>query len=350
MSLAKTKKKKRRKKLWAGELHKAPKIRYQDISKEQIRNFQKLLHFDNDLFSEHFENGTGTLIVGFDEVGRGCVAGPVCTGAYSAAIFYEKPEDLIREIELASQLVSSNIMATNMREDYYSETVINEDDIADEFANIEKLSSLIKLEDSKKITKNKREGLYEALINLNSPEDHIFHSTNFESAKTIDEIGIVNSIWNSMTKNLIDIVEQHRNFYSEYPETILLLVDGPKTISNFTERSNEILEERKIKDFVFTEVDLNSNQQKLDLESSTAGIKIKQMAIVKGDSKSSLIAAAANLAKFDRDTMMKESDHAETYAWTNNVGYGTKKHFELIQSHGLSPLHRKSFLTNLENN
>ncbi|MCF6170462.1 MAG: ribonuclease HII [Bacteroidales bacterium] len=66
--------------------------------------------------------------------------------------------------------------------------------------------------------------------------------------------------------------------------------------------------------------------------------------IVKGDGKYLSIAAASILAKTYRDDFMKEA-HAEfpVYGWEDNKGYPTMKHKLAIQSHGLSPLHRKSF-------
>ncbi|MGQ0527518.1 MAG: ribonuclease HII [Alphaproteobacteria bacterium] len=66
--------------------------------------------------------------------------------------------------------------------------------------------------------------------------------------------------------------------------------------------------------------------------------------IIKGDSKSVSIAAASIIAKTYRDGLMqnlaREYPH---YGWETNAGYPTRKHLEGINTHGLSPLHRKSF-------
>ncbi len=72
---------------------------------------------------------------------------------------------------------------------------------------------------------------------------------------------------------------------------------------------------------------------------------IKTEAIVKGDAKSFVIAAASIIAKVVRDEiMLKESEKYPQYNWGKNKGYPTKEHFESVFKLGLSPLHRKSFL------
>ncbi len=74
-------------------------------------------------------------------------------------------------------------------------------------------------------------------------------------------------------------------------------------------------------------------------------LEINQTGIIKGDQKCLSIAAASIVAKVTRDRMMIEQ-HAlyPQYDFINNKGYGTPKHYEGINKHGLCPLHRKSFL------
>ncbi len=70
--------------------------------------------------------------------------------------------------------------------------------------------------------------------------------------------------------------------------------------------------------------------------------------VVKGDSKSFAIAAASIIAKVTRDRLMiKASKKFPEYGWEKNKGYGTKQHISAIQKHGITPLHRKSFLSNI---
>ena len=77
-------------------------------------------------------------------------------------------------------------------------------------------------------------------------------------------------------------------------------------------------------------------------------LQMPQSTIVKGDGKSASIAAASILAKVCRDKLMCEyAKQYPHYDWEANKGYGTKKHIEAIQKYGITPLHRKSFLTNI---
>ncbi len=74
------------------------------------------------------------------------------------------------------------------------------------------------------------------------------------------------------------------------------------------------------------------------------GLSCPSTAIVKGDSKSLLIAAASVIAKVTRDRMMKEMDQRfPGYGFAKHKGYGTKVHMEALKSLGASPVHRRSF-------
>ncbi len=66
--------------------------------------------------------------------------------------------------------------------------------------------------------------------------------------------------------------------------------------------------------------------------------------IVKGDNISFSISAASIVAKVTRDRQM--CAHAETYpyyGWEKNSGYGTAQHRKGLTEHGVTPLHRRSF-------
>jgi ribonuclease HII len=77
-------------------------------------------------------------------------------------------------------------------------------------------------------------------------------------------------------------------------------------------------------------------------------VDIPQTNIIKGDANSLSIAAASIIAKVTRDRMMVEY-HGQYpyYAFDSNKGYGTKAHYEGIEGHGITPIHRKSFLKNI---
>lgn len=67
--------------------------------------------------------------------------------------------------------------------------------------------------------------------------------------------------------------------------------------------------------------------------------------VIKGDSLSASIAAASILAKVTRDDMMLElADTYPQYGFEIHKGYGTKAHYAALDEHGVSPIHRMSFL------
>lgn len=71
--------------------------------------------------------------------------------------------------------------------------------------------------------------------------------------------------------------------------------------------------------------------------------------VVKGDSKCACIAAASVLAKVSRDRLLREWDgQYPGYGFAQHKGYGTKAHYEAIKKYGILPVHRLSFLKNLD--
>jgi len=72
---------------------------------------------------------------------------------------------------------------------------------------------------------------------------------------------------------------------------------------------------------------------------------IPHQALVKGDSRSRVIAAASVIAKVERDGRMMELDREYPgYGFGRNKGYGTEEHRLAIERLGPSPIHRRSFL------
>lgn len=153
------------------------------------------------------------------------------------------------------------------------------------------------LDDSKKLNAATREKL--ALI---IKENTIWCVTQ-GSIEEIEKINILQSSLQSMKRAALGVLEQ----IHIKNETPLLLIDGNKTIKEF---------------------------------------EIDQKAIIKGDGISLSIAAASILAKTERDEyMIKLSQIHPEYDWVNNKGYLTPKHLEAIDKYGITPYHRKSFLT-----
>lgn len=67
-------------------------------------------------------------------------------------------------------------------------------------------------------------------------------------------------------------------------------------------------------------------------------------AIVGGDGREACIGAASILAKEYRDRLMLDAAQSHPqYGWESNKGYGSKQHLEALKMHGPTPLHRRSF-------
>ena len=186
--------------------------------------------------SYKFDQVYETPIIGVDEVGRGPLAGPVI----SAAI------------------------------------VLNKEKIPEG------------INDSKKLSKKKREVINEELIS-----QHKF-AIGIASVEEIDKINILQASLLAMKRAVLNL--------NIKPQTIL--VDGNKL------------------------PDLEYNMYP----------------IIKGDSKSISIAAASIIAKVYRDKLMQDlSLQYPGYYWEKNSGYGTKQHLLALNSLGVTPIHRKSF-------
>jgi ribonuclease HII len=79
------------------------------------------------------------------------------------------------------------------------------------------------------------------------------------------------------------------------------------------------------------------------------GFDYKYQCLVKGESKSISIAAASIVAKVHRDKIMDELCDGK-YQFSKNKGYGTKKHIELLKTHGPGEHHRRNFICSIINN
>lgn len=73
-------------------------------------------------------------------------------------------------------------------------------------------------------------------------------------------------------------------------------------------------------------------------------VELRQISLIKGDSKSNSIAAASIVAKVFRDQLMDEYDQLyPQYDFCHNAGYGTAKHIAALKKYGPTPIHRKTF-------
>lgn len=67
-------------------------------------------------------------------------------------------------------------------------------------------------------------------------------------------------------------------------------------------------------------------------------------AVIKGDSKVAAISAASILAKTARDAELYALDKQyPQYQFAKHKGYPTKVHMALLEEHGVSPVHRRSY-------
>lgn len=68
--------------------------------------------------------------------------------------------------------------------------------------------------------------------------------------------------------------------------------------------------------------------------------------IIKGDLLSYSIACASIVAKVTRDKYMDDQALIyPQYGFEKNKGYGTKTHIDAIREYGITPLHRRTFVT-----
>ena len=191
-----------------------------------------LFEFENNLWN----NGI-RLIAGIDEVGRGSIAGPVV----SAAVIFNKGE--------------------------YIEGV----------------------NDSKKLTRNKREKLFEIII-----EKAISYGIGIVSEKEIDKMNILNATLLSM-----GMAVENLGIKPEF-----ILIDGNKM----------------------------------------PDVSYSAKTIIKGDSKSFTIASASIVAKVTRDKIMRDyNDIYPVYLFSKNKGYATKEHINAVKKAGLCSIHRRTF-------
>jgi ribonuclease HII len=73
-------------------------------------------------------------------------------------------------------------------------------------------------------------------------------------------------------------------------------------------------------------------------------LPVPHTAIVHGDARCFSIACASIIAKVTRDRLMARlAVRYPAYTWERNVGYTTRAHIRGLDSHGITPHHRKSF-------
>jgi len=184
------------------------------------------------------------VVVGVDEAGRGPLAGPVCAAAYCLPAG---------------------------------------------------AAGLPGVEDSKTVSEDDREALYEELIRV----EGCFWSVSTIESDEIDDINILQATLKGMRESSAAVVAESE------ASSPFILVDG--------------------------------NRLPADLAGPAE-------AVVKGDAKMYCIAAASILAKVTRDRLMRGyHEQWPVYNFEQHKGYPTKDHMAAVFAHGATPIHRLTF-------
>lgn len=150
---------------------------------------------------------------------------------------------------------------------------------------------ILYINDSKQLSEKKREELYEIIV-----QKALAWGVGMVSPRRIDEINILQATYEAMQK----------------------------AINNLAIKPDILLNDAVI----------------------IPDVPVKQVPIIKGDTKSISIAAASILAKVTRDRLMREYDKQfPGYGFAVHKGYGTKAHIEALVRLGPCQIHRKTFIT-----
>ncbi|MBR2057726.1 ribonuclease HII [Fibrobacter sp.] len=220
--------------------------------------------------------GKSVIVVGIDEVGRGPLAGPV--------------------VACAAVLKAPDIMP--------------------------------ELNDSKKLSRKKREAMFDAVKDACA-----CYAIASASEKEIDEMNILEADFLAMRRALQALGMQGLD--APAPE-IPVEVKGSFAEVDPIGRPADSLQGDKRVPQVFIAVDGNLKIRGVPAE--------LQMPVVKGDGRIASISAASILAKVFRDRYMdKLAEKYPAYGFEKNAGYPSPVHLDAIRKFGFTPVHRRSF-------
>ena len=232
-------------------------------------------------------------IIGCDEVGRGCLAGPVV----AAAVVFDRLK----------------IKDKGLR--------------------------IVEIKDSKLLTAGKREELSE-----NIKTNALAWGIGVVSQEVVDEINIHNATLLAMRKAVEGLFISPAVIPSAAEES---LIEGITTAKGSLHSSDALLGSPRFAG----EAGRDGTGRifiALDGKFTIPNLNIEQEAIVDGDNKILSIAAASIIAKVYRDELMRKlHQQYPIYNFAQHKGYGTLFHRTMILQNGLSPIHRKSFCKNL---
>ncbi|MEI6660394.1 MAG: ribonuclease HII [bacterium] len=167
----------------------------------------------------------------------------------------------------------------------------------DFFDKISPEDKLPKLKDSKKLSKIQR-GKWFKYLKSKKDLGECDYCVSYVSADNIDKFGISKCIKKALNSSLAKVAQN--------PEEVSVYLDGG----------------------------LKAGEEFMHQET-----------IIKGDELHPVISCASIVAKVSRDKVMsKFSEEYPGYGFEKHSGYGTSAHYEAIKNHGVTPIHRKSFL------
>jgi len=169
-------------------------------------------------------------------------------------------------------------------------------DVAREFPGVK---------DSKQLSPKKREVVY-ALLEERAKKGDVRFVVEFESAEAIDTDGIASVIRRAIARGVDKLASEiYGGQTSVRRSDLRVLLDG----------------------------------------ALRAPREYSQETIIGGDESVPIISLASVAAKVERDRLMVEFAHTyPLYGFEQHKGYGTKAHYAALREHGLSAIHRRSFI------
>ncbi|MCX6716023.1 MAG: ribonuclease HII [Candidatus Taylorbacteria bacterium] len=159
------------------------------------------------------------------------------------------------------------------------------------------------VKDSKQLSEKQREEWFR-LIRTLSKKGEAFYAVSFSRPETIDAKGLSYAIYSALNRSL-----RRLEIFDARFRTGKILLDGSLHASDRYE---------------------------------------DQTTIIDGDAKEPIIALASICAKVLRDRrMVKAAKQFPGYGFEIHKGYGTKVHYKALKKHGMTPIHRRSFLRSL---
>ena len=129
--------------------------------------------------------------------------------------------------------------------------------------------------------------------------------------------------------------------YSEILENATSVAVGVKWNDYIDKHNIKVASEDAMKDAISS---LKVRPDKVLIDGFSLDIQIENEGIIKGDQKYHQIMAASIIAKVTRDEIMRSFHYIyPEYDFKSNNGYGTKKHLEALKKYSFTPIHRQTF-------